>query len=178
PFTPARLSPFVVDPVSILVRDVNGDGKADLALVYSAAHDATVSVLLGNGDGSFQPVRFFSAGAAMSKSLAAGDFNGDGKVDLIVANAGSNNVSMLLGNGDGTFQAALTFAVGDHPQFVAVGDFNGDRKLDVAVASYNTNTVGVLLGSGDGTFANLATAAAPGPSPRGGTYTSSVAVTM
>src|SRR5256885_1291193 len=177
-FEPARMYPFVGDPVSIVVRDLNGDGKADLALANNDAPDAKVSVLLGNGDGSFQPVRFFSAGAAMSKSLAAGDFNGDGKVDLIVANAGSNNVSVLMGNGDGTFQAALTFAVGDHPQFVAVGDFNGDRKLDATVASYNTNTVAVLLGSGDGTFANLATAATPALSPGGGTFTSSVTVTL
>src|SRR5436190_24156042 len=116
------------------MRDLNANATPDLAVANPNSPDGTVSVLLGNGDGSFQPVRFFSAGAAMSKSLAAGDFNGDGKVDLIVANAGSNNVSMLLGNGDGTFQAALTFAVGDHPQFVAVGDFNGDRKLDAAVA--------------------------------------------
>src|SRR5205823_2296135 len=115
-FQPARMYPFVGDPASIVVRDLNGDGKPDLALANNDAPDARVSVLLGNGDGSFQPVRSFSVGAAMSKSLAAGDFNGDGKVDLIVANAGSNNVSMLLGNGDGTFQAALTFAVGDHPQ--------------------------------------------------------------
>src|SRR5207244_992095 len=86
--------------------------------------------------------------------------------------------SVLLDNGDGTFQAALTFSVGDQLRFVAVGDFNGDGKLDVAVASYATNTVDVLPGNGDGTFGNLPTAARPVLSPGGGTFSSSVMVTI
>ena len=126
--------------------------------------------MLGNGDGTFQPAQRFSVGAAESESLAAGDFNGDGKIDLVVANAGTNNISVLLGNGDGTFQAARTFPVGNRLEFVAVGDFNGDGKLDVAVASYNTNTVGVLIGVGDGTFLALPPAATPTFSPPGGSY--------
>src|SRR5205823_2474396 len=92
--------------------------------------------------------------------------------------AGTNNISVLLGNGDGTFQPATTFPAGNRLEFVAVGDFNGDGKLDVAVASYNTNTVEVLMGNGDGTFANLPTAATPLLSPSGGTYVSSVVVTL
>ena len=64
-----------------------------------------------------------------------GDFNGDGKPDLAVANSGSNNVSVLLGNGDGTFQAAVNYAAGNAPNSVAVGDFNGDGKADLAVAN-------------------------------------------
>ncbi|PYM33848.1 MAG: hypothetical protein DME15_10030 [Candidatus Rokuibacteriota bacterium] len=169
-FQPAQMYPFVGDPESIVVRDFNGDGKPDLALANDDAPDAKVSVLLGNGDGSFQPVRYFSVGGMESESLAAGDVNGDGKVDLVVANAGSNNVSVLLGNGDGTFQAAKTFPVGNRLEFVALGDFNGDRKLDLAVASYNTNTVGVLFGVGDGTFLALPPAATPTFSPPGGSY--------
>src|SRR5437762_1762 len=146
------IMPFIGDPESIVIRDFNGDGKMDLAFCNDDAPDAKVTVMLGNGDGSLQPAQRFSVGAAESESLAAGDFNGDGKIDLVVANAGTNNISVLLGNGDGTFQAARTFPVGNRLEFVAVGDFNGDGKLDVAVASYNTNTVGVLLGNGDGTF--------------------------
>jgi hypothetical protein len=170
-FQPARMYPFVGDPESIVVRDFNGDGKPDLALSNDDAPDARVAVLLGNGDGTYQAVRYFSVGGYESESLAAGDFNGDGKLDLAVANAGSNNVSVLLGNGDGTFQPARTFAVGNRLEFVTVGDFNGDGKLDLAVASYNSNTVGVLMGVGDGTFVALPPAALPTFSPPGGSYT-------
>src|SRR5947199_7775734 len=148
----------------------------DVAFAIDDPPDSTVTVLLGNGDGSFQPAQRFSVGAAESESLAAGDFNGDGKIDLVVANAGTNNISVLLGNGDGTFQPATTFPAGNRLEFVAVGDFNGDGKLDVAVASYNTNTVEVLMGNGDGTFANLPTAATPLLSHSGWTYVSSVVV--
>ena len=81
-----------------------------------------------------------------------GDFNGDGKSDLVVANQYSSNVSILLGNGDGTFAAAVNYAAAD-PLSVAVGDFNGDGKSDLAVANSGSNTVSILLGNGDGTFA-------------------------
>jgi hypothetical protein len=81
-----------------------------------------------------------------------GDFNGDGKADLAVANAASSNVSVLLGNGNGTFQAAVNYAAGDDPDSVAVADFNGDGKADLAVANYLGNNVSVLLGNGNGTF--------------------------
>jgi len=84
-------------------------------------------------------------------SVAVGDFNGDGKLDLAVANNGSNNVSILLGNGDGAFQAAADYGAGTEPYSVAVGDFNGDGKLDVVVANEGGN-VSILLGNGDGTF--------------------------
>ena len=82
--------------------------------------------------------------------VVAGDFNGDGKMDLATVNSGSGDVSVLLGNGDGTFQAAKNFNVGGTPTSLAVGDFNGDQKLDLAVGS-GTNVI-VLLGKGDGTF--------------------------
>jgi hypothetical protein len=85
-------------------------------------------------------------------SVAVGDFNGDGKLDLAVANSGSNDVSVLLGNGDGTFQTALHSSVGVSPVSVAVGDFNGDGKLDLVVVNNGSNDVSVLLGNGDGTF--------------------------
>jgi uncharacterized protein (TIGR03437 family) len=85
-------------------------------------------------------------------SLAIGDFNGDGKADLTVANSRSNNVSVLLGNGNGTFQAAVNYAAGATPRLVAVGDFNGDGKADLAVANWDSNNVSVLLGNGNGTF--------------------------
>ena len=86
--------------------------------------------------------------------MAVGDFNGDGKPDLAVANWGSNMVRVLLGKGDGTFQTAVNYAAGRQPVSVAVGDFNGDGKHDLAVA--NGNDVSVLLGNGDGTFRRAA----------------------
>src|SRR3989441_5867008 len=100
---------------------------------------------------TFAPAATFGVGTH-PQSVAVGDFNGDGKPDLAVANAGSDTVSVLLGNGDGTFQAARTVAAGSSPISVAVADFNGDGKPDLAVANYGSNTVSVLLGNGDGTF--------------------------
>jgi hypothetical protein len=80
------------------------------------------------------PRRDFTTGRS-PRSVAVGDFNGDGKPDLAVANQGSNNVSVLLGNGDGTFQAARNFAAGSSPSSVAVGDFIGVGRLDLAVGN-------------------------------------------
>ena len=82
--------------------------------------------------------------------MAVGDFNGDGKLDLVVANELSNNVSILLGNGDGTFQAAVSYGAG--MTLFAVADFNGDGKLDLAVANIENDYVSILLGNGNGTF--------------------------
>jgi hypothetical protein len=81
-----------------------------------------------------------------------GDFNGDGKPDLVTANQGNNTVSVLLAEGALGFQPAVNYAVGSFPNSVAVGDFNGDGKLDVVTANRSDNNVSVLLGNGDGTF--------------------------
>ena len=85
-------------------------------------------------------------------TVAVGDFNGDGKLDIAVINTGSGDVSILVGNGDGTFQPAVNSSASGSPAFLAVGDLNGDGKLDLAVANGSANTVSVLLGNGDGTF--------------------------
>ncbi len=92
------------------------------------------------------------------QAIAVGDFNGDGKPDLAVANFGSNNVSVLINNGDGTFKAAVNYAVGSSPQALAVGDFNGDGKLDLIVtnlgdpSNHVNGNLSLLKGNGDGTF--------------------------
>jgi hypothetical protein len=141
-------------PNSVAVGDFNGDGKLDLVVAdYGPGNQraANVSVLLGNGDGTFQSAQTFPAGNG-SAFVTVGDFNGDGKLDLAVANYNDGTVSVLLGNGDGTFQAARNFGAGSGPWSVAVGDYNGDGKLDLAVADLNSSTISVLLGNGDGTF--------------------------
>jgi hypothetical protein len=152
-FQPAHNFAAGDDPISVAVGDFNGDGVPDLAVADNASFGGTpgISVLLGNGDGSFQAARHFDAGAN-PRSVAIGDFNGDGVPDLVVANDGSNDVSVLLGNGDGSFQPARSFAAGNVPLSVAVGDFNGDGIDDLAVANSQSNDVSVLLGNGDGSF--------------------------
>ena len=160
---------------SVAVGDFNGDGVQDLAVadynLNNVPGSDTVSVLLGNGGGTFQPARTFATAGMNPVTVAVGDFNGDGRPDLAVTNSANTssgavpgNVSVLLGNGDGTFQPARTLNVGITPAFVAVRDFNGDGRQDLAVANFRSNTVSVLLGNGDGTFLaarNFAAGAGP-----------------
>jgi hypothetical protein len=135
-------------PVSIALGDFNGDGKPDLAVVNSL--DNNVSVLLGNGDGTFQAGVTYGVGS-LPVSVAVGDFNQDGKADLAVGNQGGNSISVLLGNGDGTFQQPVNYAAGSGPSAIAAGDFNGDGKIDLALTNSNGNVI-VLIGNGDGAF--------------------------
>ncbi len=153
-------------PYSVAVGDFNGDGKPDLATANFGG--GTVSVLLGNGNGTFGPATDFKVGSNPF-SIAVGDFNGDGIPDLAVANNGSNTVSVLLGNGNGTLRPATDFKVGSNPFSIAVGDFNGDGTPDLAVANRDDNNVSVLLGNGDGSFS-------PGQSVPAGRAPLSVAV--
>ncbi|HVF66196.1 MAG TPA: FG-GAP-like repeat-containing protein [Pyrinomonadaceae bacterium] len=111
----------------------------------------------------FQSVTL-NAGAA-SAATAVGDFNGDGKQDVVTANSGANNVSVNLGDGAGGFGAATTFVVGSQPRSVAVGDFNGDGAQDLAVANFAANSVAIFAGNGDGTFDAGATLSVVGTNP-------------
>jgi hypothetical protein len=110
-----------------------------------------VSILLGNGDRTFQPQVTYVAGVNPFY-LIVSDFNADGKPDLAVADAFGATIDILLGNGDGTFQPQVTYAVGSHPKSIAEGYFNGDGIPDLAVANVNSNNMSVLLGNGNGTF--------------------------
>ena len=126
----------------VLVGDFNGDGKADLATINAGS--ASVSILLGLGNGTFSPPSS-TATPSQALTLAVGDFNGDGKLDLV-----TNNANILLGKGDGTFQTPIvTYPTGSAPSSVAVGDINGDGKLDLV---FSDGLVSVLMGKGDGTF--------------------------
>jgi len=147
---------FPGQPLSLATADLNRDGILDLAVANSASN--TVSVLLGNGDGSFQTSVSFGTGASPT-SVAISDWNGDGRPDLAVTNSTDNTVSLLLGDGTGTFGAKSDVATGTNPVSVAVGDVNGDGAQDVitsnagaSIFSGGANTVSVLLGNGDGTF--------------------------
>jgi hypothetical protein len=149
-FLPAVNYPVGSNPHAVAVGDFNGDGTPDLVVANSSSD--TVSVLLGNGDGSFRAAQDYRAGPTPF-AVAVGDFNGDGVPDLAVANnVTQGTVSILLGNGDGSFQAPVSYRVGTWPTSVAVADFNGDGIPDLAVANELAYGVTVLLGNGDGSF--------------------------
>ncbi len=129
-------------PVSVAVADLDGDSVPDLVTANQGSHD--VSVLLGNGDGTFQTAAAFAAGNS-PRSVAVADLDGDTVLDLVTANAFSDDVSVLLGNGDGSFQAAVAYAAGDGPASVAVADLDGDSVPDLVTANGNSHDVTVFL---------------------------------
>jgi len=138
---------------AIMAGDINGDGRLDLAVANLDSN--VISVLQGNGDGTFGPqVTYTYAVGGLSSAIVAGDFNGDGRLDLAVGTLYGNTVSVLLGNGDGTFRPQATYAVGQYPRSIVAGDFTGDGRTDLATTNYQDNTVSVLLGNGDGTFSD------------------------
>jgi hypothetical protein len=140
-------------PTAVVLRDVNNDGRPDAILIQGLIDPGGISIMLGNGDGSFQPpqnitVGYFPVGEALV------DLNADGNLDIVLADYTANGpgvVWVLLGNGDGTFQTPLSYPAGISPHGIAVGDFNHDGKPDVVVAN-QTAGVTVLLGNGDGTL--------------------------
>jgi hypothetical protein len=142
-------------PLNLAVADLNGDGKLDVvtANFYPLNIGNDVSVLLGNGDGTFQPAVNYPT-ALGPESVAIADVNGDGKPDIAVAAGASNSVSILLGNGNGTFQAHQDYATGSNPFRIVVADFDRNGKPDLATADNGNNSFSVLLGKGDGTFLN------------------------
>jgi len=144
---------------AILAGDFNGDGKIDVAVAgfdNSNTTSSSLAVMLGNGDGTFQAPTTYATGN-QPIFIAAGDFNGDSKADLLVSNFSGGTVSVFLGNGDGTFQNATNLAASERPDGVAVADFNHDGKEDFAVAA--NQSVLTFLGNGDGTFQSAKTLA-------------------
>jgi hypothetical protein len=139
-----RCLPTFLDPVSyatnttphgVVSADFNNDGRADLAVAANSSPSASVDVLLGNGDGTFRPPIVSGPGSSLG-SLAVGDFNGDGNMDLAAVDSWyGGSVSLLLGNGNGTFTLSTRVSPGSNAASVAVGDFNGDGRLDLGVTS-------------------------------------------
>ena len=147
----------------IAVGDFNNDGMPDLVATSPGVYGFTV--LLGDGTGKFAavpnpqtgtlPTAYATVPGGAATAIATGDFNNDGKLDVITGLSGINGaacVSIHLGNGDGTFQPQLLFGTAEFPASIAVADFNGDGKLDWVAVSNQTKNVVVALGRGDGTF--------------------------
>ena len=173
---------------SVAVADLNNDGNPDIVIANGClgCGPGSVGVLLGLGDGTFQPVKSYSLPDLPAVSVAVGDLNGDQKPDLVVAtgcvsssDCNTGGVAVLLGVGDGTFQPAVVYGSGGQSdRAVAIADLNRDGHLDVVVTNCtdggscfsNTGTVGILLGNGDGT---LQTAVSYNS---GGSYTWSLAI--
>ncbi|MBA3916226.1 MAG: VCBS repeat-containing protein [Acidobacteriales bacterium] len=133
----------------IAVADFNRDGKLDLVTANDGGPEHAVSILLGNGDGSFQPQQSYPA-ANDTVNVVTADFNGDGNPDIAVGSDQYNqpSVTLLLGNGDGTFRPGSTFA--HEGPGLAPADLNGDGKIDLVTNS--GKSLDVFLGNGDGTF--------------------------
>ncbi len=147
----ATLSTFpnTVGRGPLAVADLNGDGKGDLVTANTDRN--TVSVLLGDGTGSFSAATNFPVGTS-PVALVVSDVNSDGKPDIVVANSGSKNVSVLLGDGTGKFAAPKNFTLPGIPAGMAIGDLNLDGKPDIAVAYPALNSVDVFFGDGAGGF--------------------------
>ncbi len=188
---PSVTIPTGSEPIGLAVADLNGDKVLDLVVTNSsggASATGTISVLIGTGTGTFLqycsnqatqscstdndcqggtcgPPEISSTAFNVPVAVTVADVNGDGKLDLIVANEDGDSASILLGNGDGTFQGAANVDVGSSPESVVAADFNGDGKVDFATANSFDDSVSVAVGNGDGTFMPAVDfAVAPGPS--------------
>ena len=155
-FNPPATYSVGSSPSWAAIADVNADGKPDI--VVSNMTSGTISVLLNNGDGTFQAASSYTVlpagvtGTPSPASVAIGDVNNDGKPDVVVANTGMNNVSVLLNNGTGTFKASAVYAVGTAPDSIAVAKFTSGANIDILTANKSGRNISVLLGNGDGTF--------------------------
>ena len=142
---------------AIAAGDFNGDGNTDLAITtfatgISSQGVASVNILFGNGDGTFRAPVTYQGGSNPISGLGVGDFNGDGKADLVLAYSGGHGIAILLGNGDGTFGQPVAYSTLSMP--LAVADFNGDGKPDLALGNtplLGASSLAIVPGNGDGT---------------------------
>jgi hypothetical protein len=149
---PAPCGPYFAN---VRTGDFNGDHKLDLIVTYSSGDCLYVGVLLGNGDGTFQEPPINTSTSLSTTAIGIGDFNRDGKQDVVVADSTTNQVEILLSNGDGTFSPGAIYSVGSFPLSLAVVDLRRIGNLDLAVGTL-FGGVNVLLGNGDATFQTAA----------------------
>jgi len=136
-----------LNPNQITVSDFNADGNSDLAITISGTGttpDNKIEVFLGRGNGDFHEKTVYAV-ETFPVGIIAGDVNGDGHPDLVVANQGSHTISVLANNGDGTFSDQISYATDKYPFSVALADFDGDQKLDIATTNLNSSSVSLLL---------------------------------
>ncbi len=166
-FAQAVNYPVAPQASSLIVTDLNGDGKLDIVAAsgtpYVIAGDhgsGDVSVLLGNGDGSFRAGSVVPAGMT-PVAVAAADFNGDHIVDVVTANQGSNDLTYLVGKASGGFQTGVPISLASgganlpaQPSALLTADFNRDRRPDLAVADYGSGQVTILLAGANGVFSS------------------------
>ncbi|HEY1658830.1 MAG TPA: FG-GAP-like repeat-containing protein [Candidatus Sulfotelmatobacter sp.] len=155
-FTPTNCStgtltcPVGTNPQGIAVDDFNQDGKEDLAVTNFAS--GTITILFGNGDGTFTVQANSPVTGRSPRGIAVADFNGDNYPDLVVTNSQDGTVGLFINNGNGGFGTQTIYNTGNRPWAVAVGDFNGDHVPDIVVANYNNNNeLSVYLGTGSPT---------------------------
>lgn len=146
-FAPAVTYPVGTNPVFVLKRDLNGDGKIDVVVVNSGSND--VSILLGKGDGTFLPQKAFAAGKAPVAAIT-GDFNRDGKIDIAVAS--SAGISVLLGNGNGTFLPQKTYTATGPMTGIVEASVRQNGITDLIGIGPTAQRFVVLPGIGNGTF--------------------------
>ncbi|MBT8380041.1 MAG: VCBS repeat-containing protein, partial [Ignavibacteria bacterium] len=154
-FSPSRLHyPVAGLPWAIETGDFNKDGYLDF--VTASRLERSITLRLGNGDGTFQDSINFAVGIS-PRSLIPGDFNEDTNLDVAVANLLSNDVTILFGDGNGDFPNTITYPLGDKPRSIITVDFNLDNHLDLAIANRDDNSISILLGVGDGSFIDTIT---------------------
>jgi len=143
------------EPYALAVGDFNGDGKPDVAVALAGMN--AVAIFLGNGDGTLQPgFNYALSGSGRAETIAIGDLNGDGKLDIVAA---SRYINVLFGNGDGTFQTAVALTASANQ--VAIADVNNDGQPDIVFGDF-TDGVGVFLNQGAGKFTSFILSSSPG----------------